>query len=89
MGNSGIHWIDVTFDCCVRLLYDVAAMIGITYEEINVWLFVIIGPSALLASISLDIYYLRRNARLKQKPHSPASTNPFLEAYERPTPPSL
>ena len=82
MANSGILWIDVTFDWCVKLLVDAASIMGITYEEINVWLFVIIGPAALLASISLNIYYLRRNARLKQKPHSPASTNPFLEAYE-------
>lgn len=42
--NSGINWIDKTFDICVRLLIDVADIMGITYEEINVWLFCVIWP---------------------------------------------
>ena len=42
--NSGINWIDKTFDICVKLLVDLANIIGITYEEINVWLFCIIWP---------------------------------------------
>ena len=45
MANSAIYWIDITFDYCVKLLYQVAGMMGITYEEINVWLFVIILPA--------------------------------------------
>lgn len=44
MANSGIYWIDVVFNYCVRLLYDVASLIGITYEEINVWIFCILWP---------------------------------------------
>ena len=48
MANSGIEWIDITFNFCVRLLYDVGGLIGITYEEINVWLFVVIWPIASL-----------------------------------------
>ena len=48
MTNSGIEWIDITFNFCVRLLYDVGGFIGITYEEINVWLFVVIWPIASL-----------------------------------------
>jgi|TARA_B110000483_G_scaffold189234_1_gene224481 hypothetical protein len=48
MANSGIEWIDITFNFCVRLLYDVGGFIGITYEEINVWLFVVIWPIASL-----------------------------------------
>ena len=54
MANSGIYWIDVTFDWCVRLLYQCAGWLGITYEEINVWLFVIILPIALLVSLVLN-----------------------------------
>ena len=42
--NSGINWIDKTFDFCVKLLIDIANIMGITYEEINVWLFVVIWP---------------------------------------------
>ena len=48
MANSGIIWIDETFNFCVRLLYDIGGVLGITYEEINVWLFVIIWPIASL-----------------------------------------
>ena len=44
MANSGIKWIDITFNFCVRLLYDMGNFLGITYEEINVWLFVVIWP---------------------------------------------
>ena len=44
MANSGIIWIDIVFDFCVRLLIDAAGFLGITYEEINVWLFVVIWP---------------------------------------------
>ena len=44
MANSGIEWIDNTFNFCVILLYNIGSLFGITYEEINVWLFVIIWP---------------------------------------------
>ena len=56
MANSGIYWIDVTFDWCVRLLYQCAGWLGITYEEINVWLFVIILPIALLLSLACNLF---------------------------------
>jgi len=59
MANSGIVWIDVTFDWCVRLLYSTAGWLGITYEEINVWLFVIILPILLLVSLSLNIWLIK------------------------------
>jgi hypothetical protein len=37
MANSGITWIDMTFNWAVIALYEVAGWFGITYEEINVW----------------------------------------------------
>ena len=60
MASSGIYWIDVTFDWCVRLLYSVAKVFGITYEEINVWLFVIVLPFVLLASLTLNFWLIRK-----------------------------
>ncbi|MDC0093898.1 hypothetical protein OAI86_06195 [Alphaproteobacteria bacterium] len=48
MANNGIEWIDLTFNFCVRFLYDIGELLGITYEEINVWLFVVIWPIASL-----------------------------------------
>lgn len=65
MANSGIMWIDVTFDWCVRLLYEVAGWIGITYEEINVWLFVIILPLFLLISGILNLVFFVKLQNLK------------------------
>ena len=44
MANSGIIWIDETFNFCVKLLYEIGGILGITYEEINVWLFVVFWP---------------------------------------------
>lgn len=55
MANSGIFWIDKTFDWCVLLLIEVASLMGITYEEINVWLFVIILPLMLMASLTFNV----------------------------------
>ena len=58
MANSGIYWIDVTFNWCVRLLYEVAGWLGITYEEINVWLFVVIVPIAFILSLTLNMFFI-------------------------------
>ena len=58
MADSGIDWIDLTFDFCVRLLYEMASAIGITYEEINVWLFVIALPLLLAFSLALNLWLL-------------------------------
>ena len=61
MANSGIYWIDETFNFCVRLLYDIGGILGITYEEINVWLFVIIWP---IASLLLFAEVIRLRLKL-------------------------
>ena len=60
MASSGIYWIDETFEWCVRLLYSAAKVFGITYEEINVWLFVIALPCMLLASLTLNFWLIRK-----------------------------
>lgn len=44
MGDSGVHWIDVLFKMCVVALVDLARLLGISYEAINIWIFVIIWP---------------------------------------------
>ena len=63
MANSGILWIDKTFDWCVLLLIEVASLMGITYEEINVWLFVIILPLMLMASLTFNVLLFLRLKR--------------------------
>ena len=44
MGESGVDWIDTLFRICVYILVDLAELIGISYEAINIWIFVIIQP---------------------------------------------
>jgi hypothetical protein len=45
--------IDRIFDWCVQVLLDSASLLGITYKEINVWLFVILWPLFTLALIAI------------------------------------
>ena len=66
MANSGIYWIDITFDWCVKFLYIVADLLGITYQEVNIWLFVIIGPLFFLISIYLNYYFYKKIKNLKK-----------------------
>ena len=64
MANSGIYWIDQTFNFCVILLYDIATFLGITYEEINVWLFCLIWPILTLIMFA-EILRLRLKIKIK------------------------
>ena len=66
MANSSIYWEDITFDWFVKFLHKVADLFGITYEEINIWLFVIIGPLFFLMSISLNYYFYKKTKKLKR-----------------------
>ena len=66
LANTGIYWIDITFDWCVKFLYMVANLLGITYEEINIWLFLIIGPISLFISIFLNYYFYKKAKILKK-----------------------
>ena len=44
MGELGVGWVDAIFKICVYILVDLAEIIGISYEAINIWIFVIIQP---------------------------------------------
>ncbi len=67
MANSGIEWVDIVFNWCVRLLYDWATFFGITYEEINIWIFIVVWPIITLAMAVWIILLLRQNQRLKAR----------------------
>lgn len=67
MANSGIPWIDATFDWCVYLLVDAASFLGISYEEINIWLFVIILPTALILSFGVNVFFIVGKYREQNK----------------------
>ena len=62
MGESGIGWVDGVFQICVFILVDLAKFLGISYEEINVWIFVIIWPSITIYQ-TVRILYLKSKIR--------------------------
>ena len=62
MGESGIGWIDGLFKLCVIFLVDLAEILGISYEEINIYIFVIIWPCITLYQ-TFRILILRRRVR--------------------------
>ena len=59
MGESGVNWIDTVFRICVYILVDLADLIGISYEALNIWVFVIIQP--LLIIIFFILWRKERN----------------------------
>ena len=50
-------YINELFDLCVWILEVVAPRIGMTYNEINIWLFVVLQPVLILAGIAGVMYY--------------------------------
>lgn len=46
---------DAIFDWCVQVLVYFAGVFGITYKEINVWVFVIIWPIFTLVLVAIII----------------------------------
>ena len=58
---------DVIFDWCVAVLVYFANVLGITYKEINVWVFVIIWPILTLALIALLVIQQIRIQRLQKE----------------------
>jgi len=48
MGNSGSEFIDFIFKACVILLVDLSNFLGLSYEAINIIIFIIIQPGLIL-----------------------------------------
>ena len=44
------------FDLCVGAMYLMSDITGLTYKEINIWLFVIIHPAITLTLLTLLIF---------------------------------
>jgi hypothetical protein len=59
--------INLIFDYCVDLLIIGARSIGMTYEEINVWFFIVFEP-IVFAIVVLYAWYLKhQNAHLRKQ----------------------
>ena len=62
VSGSGINWIDAIFRYCVLLLVKLAKMLGISYEALNIWVFIIIQPLMILI---LFVWVLCLRRRIK------------------------
>ena len=69
MANSGITWIDMIFNWSVKVLYEVAGLFSITYEEINVWLFCVAWPTLTLLLMYAVFLLVRQNRELRREAH--------------------
>ncbi len=57
------QWIQSLFQWCVFVLRETAKLLGISYEAINVWLFVFILPGSLISSVVLNFVLLGKVRR--------------------------
>ena len=48
VGNSGFEIIDFIFKVCVIILVDMANFLGISYEAINIIIFLLLQPGLIL-----------------------------------------
>jgi len=58
---------DQIFDWCVNVLVYWARMLGITYKEINVWVFVIIWPILTVLLTGLIVMQQRKIRQLSKE----------------------
>jgi hypothetical protein len=58
---------DQVFDWCVNVLVYWAGIFGITYREINVWVFVIIWPILTIALVTIIIWQQRKIRQLSKE----------------------
>jgi len=58
---------DIIFDWCVNVLVYWAGVFGITYKEINVWVFVIIWPVVTALLVVIIFVQQRKIQQLSQK----------------------
>jgi len=58
---------DQIFDWCVNLLVYGAAILGMTYKEINVWIFVILWPGLTIVLFGIIVLQQRTIRKLSKE----------------------
>ena len=61
MGNSGFEFIDFIFKICVIILVDLAELLGLSYEALNIIIFIIIQPALIVLFFILWRIEKRKN----------------------------
>ena len=54
------NWLNIIFYWCVNFLENISIAMGVTYEALNVWLFVVMVPAVLGISMAINLYFLFR-----------------------------
>ena len=67
MATSGIDWVHAIFHGAVHALVGLAQLLGISYEEINVWLFCVAWPLVTMALFLGLIILWRDNRALRNQ----------------------
>jgi len=65
--RSGIGWIDALFDLCVRILIWLANFFGVSYNEINIWIFCVIWPIVAVLLVGLVVGQWKKIQKLKRE----------------------
>tara|TARA_B100000676_G_scaffold7345_1_gene6678 strand:+ start:340 stop:663 length:324 start_codon:yes stop_codon:yes gene_type:complete len=65
MGGSGINWIDAIFRYCVVLLVNIAKVLGISYEALNIWVFIIIQPMIIVVLLGWVLKLQRKVKKVR------------------------
>jgi hypothetical protein len=71
--------INEIFDLCVRLLVSGANLLGMTYKEINVWIFCVVWPIVTLLLVVMVLIQYRTIRRLNGRIASMAARELFDE----------
>ena len=63
--RSGVPIIDAIFDLCVQILLWLAALFGVSYTAINVWIFCVIWPITTIMLVLIVVKQHRKIHKLK------------------------
>lgn len=63
MGNSGFEMIDFVFKICVIMLVDLAEFLGLSYEALNIIIFVFLQPALII--LFFILWRLEKKRRMK------------------------
>lgn len=55
---------EFVFDLCVRILVGIAELTGLTYEQVNVLIFVVLLPLVLIGLVGRTVWLERRLAEM-------------------------
>lgn len=65
MSSGWDNFVNSLFDWCVEILIKGANLLGISYNEINIWIFCIIEPIAFVVMFAVIIWQWRKIRRLQ------------------------